>query len=332
MKKITLLLAACFSTMIGFAQGSESFDNAALTGSYEDASFVGDDGFTWTYVHSRDQNIYPIDGNGIMLRRANEPSSLSATIEGGIGNFSVDTRKAFSGNAQRNLELVINGEVVEQFMPAFADGDEDDTVFVFEVNDINVEGQFTLELRLFGDSGNQQIILDNIEWTGFDPCADLMAPEVETTQSITEEQTLEDIEVTGEEGATFMWYSDEELTTPADASAALTEGEYTFYVTQTVGECTSEAAVVNLTVTLSLSDFDTTQLSVYPNPATNNLTISYNEIINQVEVYNVLGQKVINQSSNSANISLNVSQLNNGTYLMILHAGEQKQQVKFLKK
>lgn len=331
MKKITLLLAACFSTMIGFAQGSESFDNATLTGSYEDGSFVGDDGFTWTYVHSRDQGDFAIDGNGLMLRRANEPSSLSATIEGGIGNFSVDTRKAFTNNSQRSLELVINGVVVEQFTPAFGEG-TDDTVFAFEVNDINIEGEFTLELRLFGDSGNQQIILDNIEWTGFDPCADLMAPEVENMQSVTEGQTLEDIEVTGEEGATFMWYSDEELTTPADASAALTEGDYTFYVTQTVGECTSEAAVVNLTVTLSMSDFDTTQLSVYPNPATNNLTISYNETINQVEVYNVLGQKVINQNFNSDNISLNVSQLNNGTYLMILHAGEQKQQVKFLKK
>src|SRR5690606_33632846 len=159
MRKITTLFALLVFA-VGFGQGSESFDNFNPPANYNDGTFVGDDGFTWTYVQARIQETYPIDGNGIMLRRADEPSSLSATIDGGIGDFSVDTRKAYSGNADRTYELLINDNVVATHTPAFADG-EDDTVIPFVVTDINVEGEFTLEIRAAGATGNQQMILDN---------------------------------------------------------------------------------------------------------------------------------------------------------------------------
>jgi len=122
------------------------------------------------------------------------------------------------------------------------------------------------------------------------------------------------------------------LTETADTSEALTEGEYTFFVTQTVGDCTSEAVEVVITVTLSLSEFDTTQLKVYPNPTNGELNISYTYTINQVEVYNLLGQKVITQNFESKDVSLNVSHLSNGSYILILHANGLKQQVKIVKK
>lgn len=178
MRKITFVIAAFLSVWIGFAQGSETFDNATdlPTGStYADGLFVGENGVTWNYTHAQSAGDYPIDGEGILLRRANEPSSISATLTGGIANFSVDTRKAFAGNAQRKLELVINGVVIEQFQPTYANG-ASDTVVPFVVEDINIEGTFTLELRMFGANGNQHIVLDNITWTGYslvDPCDDL---------------------------------------------------------------------------------------------------------------------------------------------------------------
>jgi len=169
MKKFTLLMAILLVSCFSFGQGSENFDNATSlpTGTtYGDGLFVGNDGITWHYVHSQAVGSYPINGNGILLRRSNEPSSLSATIQGGIGSFSLDTRKGYSSNTQRKLELVINGDVVEQFEPDFPSG-ESDMVIPFVVEDINISGEVTLELRMYGATGNQHIVLDNISWTGY---------------------------------------------------------------------------------------------------------------------------------------------------------------------
>lgn len=168
MKKITLLLSLLF-VGLGFtnAQTTETFDNLDLSGTaYVDGSFVGVEGIEWNFVHVRNEGNFPIDGKGIMLRRADEPSSLSATLPNGIADFSVDTRKAFTGNAQRRLELVINGNVVQQFEPVYPDG-ESDVVVPFIVTGIDIEGAVELELRMFGANGNQQMILDNLTWTNF---------------------------------------------------------------------------------------------------------------------------------------------------------------------
>ena len=259
MKRITFFILAFLSTTIGFAQGLETFDNATDLPSgtqYGDGSFVGNDGITWTYTHAlscdNSNGTYCIDGSGILLRRANEPSSISATIEGGIGSFSVDTRKAFTGNTQRKIELVINDDVIEQFEPEFGDG-EDDTIIPFVVDDINVSGEFTLELRLYGADGNQQIVLDNIEWTGYgdndngeEPC-DIEAPTGDAEQTLEEGQTLDDLVVEGEDDAVFTWYADEDLEDEIDADTEA-EGGVTYYVVQTVEDCTSEALAITVTI------------------------------------------------------------------------------------
>ena len=88
MKKLTLFKTlAMFAGLLyvassGWGQGTEDFEGSSLPGSYSDGTFVGSGGITWTYVHAINVDTYPIDGEGIMLRRSDEPSSLSATIPG----------------------------------------------------------------------------------------------------------------------------------------------------------------------------------------------------------------------------------------------------------
>ncbi len=167
-----LLLAFFSLPLLTFGQGLETFDNASTlpsTGtSYVDGSFTGEGGIVWSFVHSRnaDGNTpYPIDGNGILLRRPNEPSSISATIPGGIGNISVDTRKAFTGAGARHLELVINGVAqTPVFSPSYGSGTQSG-VIVYSVSNINVAGNVNIEFRLV--NGSSQMTLDNISWTGF---------------------------------------------------------------------------------------------------------------------------------------------------------------------
>ena len=69
---------------------------------------------------------------------------------------------------------------------------------------------------------------------------------------------------------------------------------------------------------LNTSDIDASTFSIYPNPASNNLTInSKNDPITQVEIFNVLGQKIINLNvANTTSKSIDISSLNSGLYLV----------------
>ncbi|OIQ20364.1 MAG: hypothetical protein BM549_10225 [Lacinutrix sp. MedPE-SW] len=70
--------------------------------------------------------------------------------------------------------------------------------------------------------------------------------------------------------------------------------------------------------TLSTENFENTEFSVYPNPASNgfvNITTASNEAIN-VSVFDVLGKKVLSQTINNR---LNVSSLKSGVYILNLN-------------
>ena len=66
------------------------------------------------------------------------------------------------------------------------------------------------------------------------------------------------------------------------------------------------------------SDFESENFNLYPNPAKNNLTInSKDEPLKQIEVFNILGQKIINLNfSSSLSENIDISSLNTGMYLV----------------
>ena len=56
--------------------------------------------------------------------------------------------------------------------------------------------------------------------------------------------------------------------------------------------------------------------SYYPNPADNALTLRAIDNIENVAIYNILGQKVMDQTIGNVTAELNISSLNTGTYIM----------------
>lgn len=60
-------------------------------------------------------------------------------------------------------------------------------------------------------------------------------------------------------------------------------------------------------------------ISIYPNPANNVLNVNASSNINEVEVFNMLGQKVMTVSVNNTNASINTSDLTAGMYMLKLH-------------
>lgn len=171
MKKITLLLLLLVSTF-SFAQGTETFETqTSLTGSYADGSFSGEtSGVTVNYVHSRDQGSgssdYSITGNGIMLRRSDEPSSVEFVIPNGVGDFTFDVRKAFTGSKERQVAVFAND--VEIFTsPVFSNtSGADATVHTYTAN-VNLAGSVNVKISYPTaiTSGNRQVVIDNVTWT-----------------------------------------------------------------------------------------------------------------------------------------------------------------------
>lgn len=155
-------ISATFMEFVGPC-GEEDFESVTLPTAYGDGSFSNND-ITWTYVRSRDQDTYPINGNGLMLQRASD-SYLEATISGGIGTFSFDYRKAYTGGNARQLELLVDGVQVATTDEFGGSSGADATIYNF-IYDINTTETVTIRIKNVGSTtSNRQTIIDNISWT-----------------------------------------------------------------------------------------------------------------------------------------------------------------------
>ena len=67
---------------------------------------------------------------------------------------------------------------------------------------------------------------------------------------------------------------------------------------------------------LSLNTFDTTKIKMYPNPTSSVFTIEANEIIENVTLFNVLGQEVLTKNPNSNSVTLDTASLQTGVYVV----------------
>lgn len=79
------------------------------------------------------------------------------------------------------------------------------------------------------------------------------------------------------------------------------------------------------------SEFDISQLKYAPNPVSNNFSISYKDTIDKVELFNVLGQKVLESSFNSNEIKLDLSKLIPSTYFVKVYSNNHSRTVTIIK-
>ncbi|MEZ4874676.1 MAG: T9SS type A sorting domain-containing protein [Flavobacteriaceae bacterium] len=72
-------------------------------------------------------------------------------------------------------------------------------------------------------------------------------------------------------------------------------------------------------------------VSMYPNPAENFVTIETNDAMSQIEIYNVLGQKVLQFEADSTKMNLDISSLKTGTYMAKITSGNASKTMKLIK-
>lgn len=148
----------------------ETFDTSTAAASYGDFTFVGVNETNWTATHSRDEDTYGIDGDGIMLRR-NSDSTLTGVISGGLESFSVDYMKAFTGKGNRPYIITLtDGVTSHEFnFPDF--GSEDNGVkHNLTKDNLGLVGEVTVVIKGQTDSTtNAQVTIDNFKWTQIVP-------------------------------------------------------------------------------------------------------------------------------------------------------------------
>lgn len=72
----------------------------------------------------------------------------------------------------------------------------------------------------------------------------------------------------------------------------------------------------NGTLSVENSELTETLVNIYPNPATSNINIKASSAITQLEMYNILGKKVLSKKNDTQNLSIDVSNFAKGMYLI----------------
>lgn len=143
------------------------------------------------------------------------------------------------------------------------------------------------------------------------------APTGDENQTFAQGSVVEQIEVTVAENATVHYYvmnEEDELVAVEPGDEIMDDTVY--YVTQTIEGCESEPIEVEAAVSLGVNDFTAAGLQVYPNPVERVLTITSKELVSQVTITNLLGQKVIEAAVSGNTAEINVSSLPQGTYIL----------------
>jgi hypothetical protein len=89
-----------------------------------------------------------------------------------------------------------------------------------------------------------------------------------------------------------------------------------FVITSNLGTVYYDNLYLHKNTVLSNNDFEKLKARIYPNPATNLLNIESEISIEKVTLYNILGQEVISKSPNAELVTLDVSSLQVGVYIV----------------
>ena len=96
--------------------------------------------------------------------------------------------------------------------------------------------------------------------------------------------------------------------------------------------CPSLPTPIETVIVLGVNDFDLSKLKYYPNPVNDLLTITYADVITNVEVFDLNGRMVIKRDFDNQTVQLDFSNLSSGTYMLNIKTKENSQFVKIVKK
>ena len=159
------------------------------------------------------------------------------------------------------------------------------------------------------------------------------APTGEVVQSIEMPGVVGDIVMNESNVVWYFAYESAIHQTGALSNSTPLINGHTYYgVLVSDAGCVSEPTGVTVNLYLDNESFDLAKLRIYPNPTTDFLNISYYESIDRVEVYSLLGQRLMNVVVEDTETVIDMTSLASSTYMVRIWVGESNQLVKVIKK
>jgi hypothetical protein len=106
------------------------------------------------------------------------------------------------------------------------------------------------------------------------------------------------------------------FTPQGSGTAFAREKLYQFLLSSNLGVVYIDNIYLHKNTLLSTDNFAVSKVKLYPNPTSNLLNIESVGTIQNIAIYNVLGQEVMNKLTNETLVSLDVSGLNEGVYVI----------------
>lgn len=152
-------------------------------------------------------------------------------------------------------------------------------------------------------------------------------PTGEIVQILTSEaSTISNLEVNG---INIKWYDAAGVILPATTQL---ENGTTYYATQTINDCESMPLGVTVQFVLNTNQFKNPNFIFYPNPVSDDLFIESPTTIYQIEIFNIMGQKIRTDFFNNEKALINMSKLPTGIYLIQVYSDQGPEIFKVLKK
>lgn len=277
------------------------------------------------------EQLYTISQNGITGTWS--PAGIDTSFEGIVPyTFTPDEGQEAD---EVTLFITVNSPIVPTFFPIgpFYLGDEVPFLPITSLEGVtgtwspSTIDNTNSEIYIFLPNANQcaspgALVVDVI------PIANPVAPSPQTFNS---GSTLADIVIIP---SNVLWYDSFEDAQADVNRLALNlplENNKTYYAVNDDGEYRSQPFPVTINVTLNTANFELQNLKFYPNPVSSTLTISNSFPIQSIEIYNLLGQRLINESHTSSEVNLKVSNLASALYLVKIKSENQTREFKIIK-
>jgi len=299
-----------------------------LTAEEDEAGYGPSESRVWKYRKEGEEDFQVIEG---------ETDYTYTPQFDEAGTYYVITESTFGETVRTSNEVKINVEEADPFYFTHIQTEGATTNIDFEM-DGPEEGNF-------GDYSDQQIEIDP---------DDVDPNDMSFTATFSEDAFIKmwiDLTAIGLEDFMEVVSSEGIVSSPYIGTSELLEmlnlapeGTYDFYIAgSTTGEPSFEAdpdndqtEVIKISLKiekdLSVNSSEFEHLSIYPNPVENNLNIKNDIPIDKVEVYNINAKHIKTFTPNSADVNLNLSDLNTGIYLVKISVDGKMFDYKLIKK